>query len=104
MNSELRNENNGLKGQISFALTGIFYLLFNVSIDPERMSVSLTGTLFHLLGTAPLVAAITFALVVFLNRLAGERLPWNRIIRIYFTIGIIVGFLYGLSGFWVSKQ
>jgi hypothetical protein len=30
----------------------------------------------------------------------GERPPWDRIARIYFTFGIIAGFLFALNEYW----
>ncbi len=100
MNTEQKNENKNLKEYTTLAVTAFFYIIFNFRYAPDQLSATLSATLFQLLSTAPLVAGMTFALVVFLNKLAGERLPWNRIIRVYFTLGIIVGFLYALNEYW----
>jgi hypothetical protein len=39
-----------------------------------------------------------------MQRSTGERLPWDRIARIYCTLGIIIGFFYALNEYWLRAQ
>ena len=80
------------------------YLLFNLRYTAESFSSSLHSTLIQLLTTAPFVVGLTILVVTFMQRSTGERLPWDRIIRIYCTLGIVIGFFYGLNEYWLSAQ
>jgi hypothetical protein len=93
-----------LKKFFSLFLVILAYLLFNLRFAPENLKHSFTSTLVQLLTTAPFVAGLTILVVSFIQRSTGERLPWDRIIRIYCTIGIIIGFFYGLSEYWLKAQ
>ena len=93
-----------LKNFFSLFLVILAYLLFNLRFAPENLKHSFTSTLVQLLTTAPFVAGLTILVVSFIQRSTGERLPWDRIIRIYCTIGIIIGFFYGLSEYWLKAQ
>ena len=54
--------------------------------------------------TAPFVVGLTILVVSFMQRSSGERLPWDRIVRIYCTLGIIIGFFYALNEYWLRAQ
>lgn len=92
-----------IKEKISLGLIAVVYLLFNVRYAPGRLADSLSATGMQLLTTAPYVLGLTFVLVTFIQRVTEEKLPWDRWFRIYFTIGIIIGFLYALSDYWVTS-
>jgi hypothetical protein len=49
-----------------------------------------------LMNTLPYEIGITYLIVVFIRRTTGQRPPWNRILRIFFTVGILFGLIYGL--------
>lgn len=93
---------NKLKERISLIVLTVVYLLFHYRYAPGRIVESLVETMFQLLTTAPVVVGLTILLVSFLQRMYGERLPWDRIVRIYLTFGIILGFLYGLNEYWLK--
>ncbi|MFC1837126.1 hypothetical protein ACFLYW_00395 [Thermodesulfobacteriota bacterium] len=95
---------NAIKKKISLAAVVIAYLLFNFRYSPGDPVVSIKSTLIQLLMTLPFVAGLTILLVSFMQRSTGERLPWDRILRIYCTIGIIIGFLYALSEYGLRAQ
>ena len=80
------------------------YLLFNLRYAPESPLATLKSTLVQLLLTAPFVVGLTILAVSFMQRSTGERLPWDRIARIYCTLGIIIGFFYALSEYWLRAQ
>ena len=95
---------SAIKKNLSLAVVIGFYLLFNLRLSPESLSVTVKSTLIQLLMTAPFVAGLTILVVSFMQRSTGERLPWDRIARIYCTLGIIIGFFYALNEFWLSAQ
>lgn len=92
------------KENISLILVILVYLLFNLRYTPESLSDSFRSTMIQLLTTAPFVVGLTILVVSFMQRSTGERLPWDRIIRIYCTLGIIIGFFYGLNEYWLKAQ
>ena len=92
------------KENISLILVILVYLLFNLRYTPESLSDSFRSTMIQLLTTAPFVMGLTILVVSFMQRSTGERLPWDRIIRIYCTLGIIIGFFYGLNEYWLKAQ
>jgi len=95
---------NKIKNNISLTIVVIAYLLFNFRYSPESVLLSIKPTLVQLLITAPFVAGLTILIVSFMQRSSGKRLPWDRIIRIYCTLGIIIGFFYALNEYWLMGQ
>ena len=80
------------------------YLLFNLRYSPESPAASIISTFVQLLVTAPFVIGLTILVDSFMQRSTGERLPWDRIARIYCTLGIIIGFFYALNEYWLTAQ
>ena len=95
---------SAIKKNISFGLVICAYLLFNLRYDPGSLNTSIKSTLVQLLMTAPFVVGLTILVVSFMQRSSGERLPWDRIVRIYCTLGIIIGFFYALNEYWLRAQ
>ena len=95
---------SGIKKNISLALTICVYLLFNLRYSPESPVTTIKSTLIQILITAPFVVGLTILVVSFMQRSTGERLPWDRITRIYCTLGIIIGFFYALNEYWLRAQ
>lgn len=91
---------SGWKGHLSLALIFVFYILCNSRYSPGRPAASLAATMMQILATAPFVIGISILLVYFLQRLSGQRLLWDRILRIYLTFGIIIGFLVNLYDYF----
>ena len=84
-----------VKEKITFSLTAIVYALFHLGKMPGTGSIVM-GTLTALASTLPFEIAFTYLIVVFIRRTSGERPPWDRILRIFFTIGILFGLVYNL--------
>jgi membrane-associated PAP2 superfamily phosphatase len=80
------------------------YLLFNFRYAPESWLASTKATLMQLLTTVPYIAGLTILLVSVLKKMAGKSLPWDRIVRIYCTIGILIGFFFAMSEYWLKGQ
>lgn len=85
-----------LREKITFALTALAYILFHLAKSPENASI-FTGTLIVLLNTLPYEIGFSYLIILFIRRTAGgEWPPWDRILRIFFTIGIVFGLIYSL--------
>ena len=85
-----------LKEKISFILTALAYLLFHLGKSPDTGSI-MEGTLIALMNTLPYEIGLTYLVIVLIRRFTkGEKPPWDRILRIFFTIGILFGLIYNL--------
>ena len=93
-----------IKKNFSLGLVILVYLIFNLRYAPESPAATIKSTLVQLLMTAPFVVGLTILVVSFMQRSTGERLPWDRVARIYCTLGIIIGFFYALSEYWQRAQ
>jgi hypothetical protein len=81
---------------LSFYITGLTYVLFNLRIGADPLS-SVLATLKQIGITAPYLIAFTFAVVSVLQYAAGgEKVPWPQRFRLFFTIGIFAGLVYGI--------
>ena len=87
---------DGIKEKITFYISGVLYLLFNLRVGATPFE-SLKATLWQLLQTAPFVIGVTWMVVAFFQYMAnGQKMPWDRRIRIFFAIGIMAGLMYGI--------
>jgi uncharacterized membrane protein len=85
-----------LREKITFVLTALAYLVFHVRTGPTLGSI-ISGTVEQLLTTAPYCIGFTFVLVAIIRYMHdGKRPAWDRIARIYFTIGILFAFYFAL--------
>jgi hypothetical protein len=85
-----------IKGKFSFYLSAALYLLFNLRIGADSMA-TLKATGWQILQTAPYVAGLTYVIIALLQYMAdGEKLPWDRRLRLFFALGIIAGLFYGI--------
>lgn len=86
--------------KITFILTALAYILFHLALSPVQdagYKVDLQGTLTALMNTLPFEIGLTYIMVVFIRRISGGKWPpWDRILRIFFTIGILFGLIYNL--------
>ncbi len=89
-----------IKEIFSLTVLTAVYLIFHYRYMPGDISKSVIETVFQLLTTAPLAVGFTILLVSFLQRMHDEKVPWDRIIRLYLTFGIIIGFLFALNEYW----
>ena len=81
---------------LSFYVTGLVYLLFNLRIGADLISSAL-ATLKQIGLTAPYLIAFTIAVVSVLQYASGgEKVPWPQRFRLFFTIGIFAGLVYGI--------
>lgn len=86
-----------------FVMTAV-YLLCVVRYFPGRLHDSLLATGAHLLTAAPVTVGATILAVSVLQRMGEGRLPWDRVLRVYLTFGIIVEFFFGLYFYLAINQ
>ena len=84
---------------VTLGLLFTFYLLCSFRYFPDRLVDSLVETLIHILSMAPFTGGLTLILISVLQRLAGERLPFDRALRIFLTMGILFEIFYGLYNY-----
>lgn len=85
-----------IKGKVSFYLSAVVYLLFNLRLGAD-VSTTLKATGWQILQTAPYVAGFTYVIIALLQYMAdGEKLPWDRRLRLFFALGIMAGLFYGI--------
>lgn len=101
-----------LKEKITFTLTALAWLLFHISFDAGTLTSGadsssiisganlasiLTGTLIQILTLAPYSIGFAYILVIFIRHFSGGVWPpWDRILRIFFTVGMFFAFFFSL--------
>ncbi len=89
-----------MREKVTFIISALVYFLFNLRLDryPDpTLSGTLMQTLINLLETIPFVAGTAFIFISFLQyMLDGEKLPWDRRLRLFFFIGIMAGLVMGI--------
>ncbi len=81
---------------VSFYVTAAVYVLFNLRLAPDPLT-SILATGKQILLTAPYVIGITYVIVSIIQYMAeGEKVPWPQRLRLFFTIGIFAGLVYGI--------
>jgi hypothetical protein len=82
--------------KLTLAVIAIIYLLFHLRLGPAATDI-ITGTAMQLLTTAPYSIGFTWILVLILRFLhKGKQPAWDRIARIFFTLGILFAFYFAL--------
>ena len=85
-----------VKEKITFYLSGLLYLVFNLRMGADA-AATVKSTLWQILQTAPYVAGITYVIIALLQYMAGgEKVPWDRRLRLFFALGILAGLVYGI--------
>ncbi|HHL34209.1 MAG TPA: hypothetical protein ENJ30_07585 [Desulfobulbaceae bacterium] len=81
--------------KLTFVLTALAYLLFHIRTGPDLATIA-SGTFLQIMTTLPYAVGFTYVLIVILRHLSGATPPWDRILRIFFTIGILFAFFFAL--------
>ena len=85
-----------LKKNITFSLSALVYLLFNLRLGGDVVT-TIKATGMQILQTLPYTAGVTYLIIATLQYMAdGEKLPWDRRLRLFFAVGIIAGLIYGI--------
>ncbi len=84
------------KNTLSFYITAAVYVLFNLRLASDPIS-SILATSKQIVLTAPYVIGITCIAVGIVQYMAeGKKVPWPQRFRLFFTIGIFAGLVYGI--------
>lgn len=85
----------------SLSLLGLAgaYVLCSLRYFPGNLLKTAVETVLQIVSIAPLPGGATLLLVSFLQRSAGQKIPWDRTLRIYLTLGLMVEILYGLHDY-----
>lgn len=75
------------------------YVLLSLRYFPGNAAKTALETLLQIVSIAPIPAGATLILVNFLQRSAGQKMPWDRMARIYLTIGVMVEILFGVHDY-----
>ncbi len=85
-----------IRGKVSFYFSAIIYVLFNLRLGADNIA-TLKATSWQIIQTAPYVAGVTYVIIALLQYMSdGEKLPWDRRLRLFFAIGIMAGLVYGI--------
>ena len=85
-----------VKEKFSLYLSAVVYLLFNLRLAADFLGTA-KATFWQIVQTGPYVAGITYVIIALLQYMAdGEKLPWDRRLRLFFTLGIMAGLFYGI--------
>jgi hypothetical protein len=85
-----------LKEKVSLVVLVLVYIV--VSFRYFQGNIAKTGieTLLEVFTVAPMAGGATLLLVTFLQRTSGEKVPWDRSLRLYLTIGVMIEFVFGV--------
>ena len=93
-----------LREKITFVLAALVYLVFHLRLS-SSLGAMFAGTVEQLLTTAPYCIGFTWILVIIIRALHNGKKPaWDRIVRIYLTIGICFGFYFALYDYSDQAQ
>ncbi len=85
-----------LRDKIVVTLTALAYFLFHLRMGNDAEAI-ITGTVEQMLVTAPYALGFTYIIAVMFRRISGSGWPpWDRLLRIFFTIGIVFAFFFAL--------
>ena len=85
-----------VQGKVSLFLSAVLYLVFNLRLGADSVT-TLKETLWQIAQTAPYVAGMTYVIIALLQYMAnGDKLPWDRRLRLFFAVGILAGLFLGI--------
>ena len=84
-----------LREKITFILTALAYMVFHIRTGPDLATVA-SGTFLQMMTTLPYAVGFTYIFMVIIRHLTGQQMPWDRILRLFFTIGILFAFFFAL--------
>jgi hypothetical protein len=85
-----------LREKITFVLTALAYLLFHLRLGSSGSEI-VAGTVSQMLLTAPYAIGLAYIVAAVFRRLSGHGWPpWDRLLRLFFTFGILFAFFFAL--------
>jgi len=88
-----------MKNVLSLLFLMGFYLACSMRYFPGNILKTAVETALQIVTIAPLPGGATLVLVNFLQRSAGQKMPWDRMARIYLTLGVMVEILFGIHDY-----
>lgn len=85
-----------VKEKGSLVVLVLVYLLMSLRYFPGNLLKTGVETLIEVFTVAPLAGGATLLLVTFLQRTSGEKVPWDRSLRLYLTVALMCEFVFGL--------
>ena len=80
----------------TFFGSAALYILFNIRLGSDALQ-SFLETLWQIASSGPYIAGLSYFCIVLLQHMAGgEKVPWDRRIRLFFAIGIMAGLVQGI--------
>ena len=84
------------KEKASLVLLTVVYMVLSLRYYPGNISKTSVETILELLSVAPLAGGATILIVSFLQRTSGEKVPWDRSLRLFLTVGVMAEFIFGV--------
>ena len=81
---------------ISLVVLAVVYLVLSFRYFPGSMAKTGVETLIEIFTVAPLAGGATILIVSFLQRTSGEKVPWDRSLRLYLTLGVMTEIVFGV--------
>lgn len=88
-----------IKEKISLTGLVLFYLLCAVRYIPGDLGMTLYHTAKSFLTLAPFAVALTIVMVTVMQKIVGEKLAWDRILRFYLWFAIIIEIFAGVYNY-----
>lgn len=79
-------------------LAGVYFMC-SLRYFPGNILKTAVETALQIVTIAPIAGGATLVLVNFLQRSAGQKMPWDRMARIYLTLGVMVEILFGVHDY-----
>ena len=87
---------SSVKENITFYLSAVLYFVFNMRLGADAVA-TMKATGWQILQTAPYVAGGTYFIIALLQYMAGgQKVPWDRRLRLFFGIGIMAGLIQAI--------
>ncbi|MEN8257881.1 MAG: hypothetical protein ABFS09_08475 [Thermodesulfobacteriota bacterium] len=92
------------KEKISLTGLVVFYLLCVLRYIPGDLGMTFyhTAKSFLLLGS--FAVALTIVIVTIMQKIVGEKLPWDRVLRFYLLFAIIIEIFAGVYNYLERAQ
>lgn len=92
------------KEKISLAGLVLFYLICVIRYIPGNLGMTLYHTAKSFVTLAPFAIGLTILVVAVMQKIVGEKLPLDRILRFYLFFGIIIEIFAGLYNYLDQAQ
>ena len=92
------------KEKISLGALTAFYILCILRYFPGNLLKTITATTESFLTLGPFAIALTIIIVTIIQKVVGEKLPWDRIFRFYLMFAILIEIFAGVYNYLALNQ